>query len=101
MKLEEETIEAMLDSNGQLQLSHPPHLPPGPVQVTIRASSVSPARRGLADVVREIAAGQRARGFAGRSAEKIQSEETARQEEDSARDEELERARQETAQGNR
>jgi hypothetical protein len=52
-------------------------------------------------VVREIAAGQRARGFAGRSAEEIQSEETARQEEDSARDEELESARQETAQGNR
>lgn len=101
MKLEEETIEAMLDSNGQLQLSHPTHLPPGPVQVTIRPRSVSPARRGLADVVREIAAGQRARGFAGRSAEEIQSEETARQEEDSARDEELERARQETAQGNR
>lgn len=101
MKLEEETIEAMLDSNGQLQLSHPPNLPPGLVQVTIRASSVSPSRRGLADVVREIAAGQRARGFAGRSAEEIHAEETARQEADSARDEELESARRVTSQGNR
>jgi hypothetical protein len=101
MRLEEETIEATLDSNGQLQLSHPPHLPPGLVQVTIRASSVPALRRGLSDVVREIAAGQRARGFAGRSAEEIEAEETARQADDSARDEELESARRFTSMGNR
>ena len=39
MNLTEETIEATLDSNGQLQLSHPPRLPPGPVRVTIRAAA--------------------------------------------------------------
>jgi hypothetical protein len=58
----EETIDAMLDSNGQLKLSHQPRLPPGPVRVTIRAAVAPGPRRGLADVVREIAAEQRA-GF--------------------------------------
>jgi|688.fasta_scaffold686174_2 hypothetical protein len=101
MRLEEETIEATLDSNGQLQLRHLPHLPPGLVRVTIRASSVFPPRRGLSDVVREIAAGQRARGFAGRSADEIQEEESARQADDAARDEELESARRDTSMGNR
>ncbi|MEX2138000.1 MAG: hypothetical protein WD894_01975 [Pirellulales bacterium] len=34
----EETIEATLDSNGQLQLNQALRLPPGPVRVTIRAA---------------------------------------------------------------
>ncbi len=61
----EETIDATLDSNGHLQLSHQPQLPPGPVRVTIRAAVTGP-RRGLADVIREIRADQIARGFQGR-----------------------------------
>jgi hypothetical protein len=57
----EETIDATLDANGQLQLSQRPQVPAGPVRVTIR--SVAPgSSRGLADVIREIAAEQRARG---------------------------------------
>ena len=63
MSAGEETIDATLDSNGQLRLSHQPRLPPGPVRVTIRTVAAPGARRGLADVVREIAAEQRARGF--------------------------------------
>ena len=52
MSLLEETINAMLDANGQLQLVHPPNLPPGPVQVTIRTAPASvPQQRGLADVL--------------------------------------------------
>jgi hypothetical protein len=62
----EETIDAMLDSNGQLRLSHQSRLPHGPVRVTIRAAAALGTRRGLADVIREIAAEQRARGFPGR-----------------------------------
>ncbi len=66
MSSTEETIEATLDSNGQLGLTHRPHLPPGPVRVTIRvAAAVRPQRRGLADVIREIAADRRFRGFPG------------------------------------
>jgi len=45
----EETIDAMLESSGELRLSHQPRLPPGPVKVTIRAASAAGPRRGLAD----------------------------------------------------
>jgi hypothetical protein len=77
MSSHEETIEATLDSNGQLRLTHPPRLPPGPVRVTIRAAAVSRPRRCLADVIREIAAEQRSRGFPGRSAADIRAEDDA------------------------
>jgi hypothetical protein len=89
----EETIDATLDSNGQLQLSQQPRLPPGPVKVTIRAAAGLGPRRGLADVIREIAAEQRARGFPGRSAADLRAEEDARLEEDAERDRELDAAR--------
>jgi hypothetical protein len=92
MNVIEETIEATLDSNGQLQLTQKPRLPPGPVRVTIRAAEVAPTR-GLADVIREIAAEQRARGFPGRSAEDLRAEDDARLAEDAERDRELDAAR--------
>ena len=41
----EEVIDATLDSNGQLRLSHQPRLPPGPVRVTIRAAAARAAAR--------------------------------------------------------
>lgn len=88
----EETIDAVLDANGQLQLSHAPHLPPGAVRVTIRPTP-SAGRRTLADVLREIAAAQRARGFPGRSAAEIATEDAANQAEDEERDRELDAAR--------
>ena len=59
MNVIEETIEATLDSNGQLRLTHQPRLPPGPVRVTIRVAAAVGPQRGLADVIREIAAEQR------------------------------------------
>jgi hypothetical protein len=92
MKVIEETIEATLDANGQLQLAHQPRLSPGPVRVTIRAAAIGP-RRGLADVIREIAADQRTRGFPGRSAAELRAEEDARVAEDAERDRELDAAR--------
>lgn len=88
----EETIDATLDSNGQIRLSHPPRLPPGPVRVTIRAAATLP-RRGLADVIRELAAEQRFRGFPGRSAADLCAEDDARLDEDAERDRELDDAR--------
>jgi hypothetical protein len=94
MNVIEETIEATLDSNGQLRLAHRPQLPPGPVRVTIRvAAAVGPQRRSLADVVREIAADQRSRGFPGRSAADVLAEDDARLAEDVERDRELDAAR--------
>jgi hypothetical protein len=89
----EETIDATLDANGQLRLSHQPRLPPGPVRVTIRAVAVVAPRRGLADVVREIAAEQRARGYPGRSVAELHAEDEARLDEDAERDRELTAAR--------
>lgn len=96
MSFREETIEATLDSNGQLSLSHPPHLPSGPVRVTIRVATGQP-RRGIADVARELAAEQRARGLVGRSEEELAAEEAANQAEDEERDRLLDAARREVS----
>src|SRR5207245_11584956 len=99
MNVVEETIEATLDSNGQLRLAHQPRLPPGPVRVTIRAAAALGPRRGLADVIREIAAEQRSRGFPGRSAADLDAEDAARLDEDADRDRELDAARRAAASG--
>jgi len=93
MNVIEETIEATLDSNGQLRLTHQPRLPPGPVRVTIRVAAPVGPRRGMADVIQEIDADQRLRGFQGRMAAEIQAEEEARLEEDHERDREHDAAR--------
>jgi len=93
MSITQETIDGMLDSNGQLRLAQQPRLPPGPMRVTIRAAAAVGPQRGLADVVRQIAAEQRARGFPGRSAEEVRAEEDARLAEDVERDRELDAAR--------
>jgi hypothetical protein len=93
MNVIEETIEATLDSNGQLRLTHRPQLPPGPVRVTIRVAEAVQPQRGLADVIREIAADQRSRDFPGRSAADVQAEAEARRAEDDERDRELDAGR--------
>src|SRR5207247_9564270 len=99
MNVIEETIEATLDSNGQLRLTRQPRLPPGPVRVTIRTAAAVGPQRGLADVIREIAAEQRSRGFAGRSAEDLRGEDDARLVEAAERDRELDAARRGTSPG--
>lgn len=99
MNVIEETIDATLDSNGQLQLTHQPRLPAGPVRVTIRVAAAVGPQRGLADVIREIAAEQRARGFPGRSPEDLSSEDDALRAEDAERDRELDAARRGSSSG--
>src|SRR5213596_894263 len=89
MNVIEETIDATLDSNGQLRLTHQPRLPPGPVRVTIRVAAPVGPRRGMADVIQEIDDDQRMRGFHGRAATELLAEEEARQAEDKERDREL------------
>ena len=88
MNVIEETIEATLDSIGQLRLTHQSRLPSGPVRVTIRVAPPVGLRRGMADVIQEIDADQRLRGFHGRTATELQAEEEARQAEDDERDRE-------------
>jgi len=63
-----------------------------------RVVSVRP-RRSLADVIREIAAEQRSRGFLGRSAADLRTEDDARLTEDAERDQELDAARRQTSAG--
>lgn len=99
MSATEETIDGTLDANGQLRLSQQSSLPPGPVRVTIRSAPTSSPRRTLADVIRAIAAEQRARGFPGRSADELRAEEDAHLDEDAERDQELEAARRASSQG--
>ncbi len=99
MDVTEETIDATLDEHGQLRLTQQPRLPPGPVRVTIRVAAAVGPQRGLADVVREIAAEQRSRGFPGRSVEDLRAEDDARQAEDDDRDRELDAARREASSG--
>jgi hypothetical protein len=92
MNLLEETIDATLDSSGGLRLSQQPQLPPGPVRITIRVAGKTP-RRSLADVVQEIADGQRLRGFPGMTAEELLAFDQQRAAESLARDHELDAAR--------
>ncbi len=99
MNVIEETIDATLDSNGQLRLTHQPRLPPGPVRVTIRVAAAVGPQRGLADVIREITAEQRSRGFPGRSSEDLSCEDDARLAEDAERDRELDAARRASSSG--
>jgi hypothetical protein len=93
MSLLEETIEATLESDGHLELNHKPQLAPGPVQVTIRSMSMTSSKGGLADLLRELAAEQRARGFAGLSPAELHQFDVNRQNEDEERDLEQESAR--------
>ena len=99
MTVIEETIETTLDANGSLRLIHPPHLPPGPVRVTIRVVAAVRPRRGMADVIQEIDAEQRLRGFHGRTAAELQAEDEARRAEDDERDREQDAARREVSPG--
>src|SRR2546425_122743 len=91
MNVIEETIEATLDPNGQLRLAHPPQLPPGPVRVTIRVAAGAGAKRGLADVIREIRADQVARGFHGLTTEQLRQREAEIEAENDEYDREMER----------
>jgi hypothetical protein len=99
LDLSEEPINATLDSNGQSRLARQSQFAPDPAQVTIRVAPTVGPQRGLADVIREIAAEQRVRGFPGRSSNDLRSEEDARQGDDAERDRELNAARRGTSSG--
>lgn len=91
MNVIEETIEATLDSGGQLRLTRQPQLPPGPVRVTIRAAPAVGPQRGLLDVIREIRADQLARWFHGLTTEQLRQREAELEAENDEYDREVER----------
>ena len=79
----EAVIEGTLKADGTLELDEKPNLSPGRVLVGLQSlSKQALTKRGLVEVMDEIRASQRARGFQGRSLETMQSEEKARLEED-------------------
>ena len=83
MALTEAVVEGTLQEDGTLVLDERPNLSPGRVLVVVQPLTESvPTRRGLVEVMDEIRASQRARGYQGRSLETMQAEEKARQEED-------------------
>jgi len=91
MNPNETVIAGTLKPDGTLELDEKPNLPPGRVQVIVQARSKSmPAQRGLLEVMDEIRASQRARGYPGRTVEEMQAEEQARRDEDAEYDERCE-----------
>jgi len=79
----EAVIEGTLKADGTLELDEKPNLSPGRVLVVVQSLPKRAAPKGgLVEVMDEIRAGQRARGYQGRTLEEMQAEEKARQEED-------------------
>ena len=83
MGLTQAVTEGTLKADGTLELDEKPNLSPGRVLVVVQSlSKQSLSKRGLVEVMDEIRASQRARGYQGRTLEAMQAEEKARQEED-------------------
>lgn len=92
MSLTENVIEGMLKADGTLELDEKPNLSPGRVQVIVQPlSAPAQTKRGLVEVMDEIRASQRARGYEGRTLEAMQAEEKIRREEDSEYDQRCEK----------
>ena len=84
---EQEVLQGTLSERGELVLDHAPQLPAG--RVTVILCRPAPGRPGgnLIQVLHEIEARQRARGYHGLSADDIECETTERQAEDDEYDE--------------
>ena len=83
MGLTQAVTEGTLKADGTLELDEKPNLSPGRVLVVVQSlSKQALSKRGLVEVMDEIRASQRARGYQGRTLEAMQAEEKARQEED-------------------
>ena len=87
MGLTDTIIEGTLKPDGTLELDQKPSLSPGRVQVIVQPlSKPAPPIRGLVEVMDDIRANQRARGYLGRSPNAARAEEAACQEEDAEYD---------------
>jgi hypothetical protein len=87
MNLNSAVVHGTLRHDGTLELDEKPPLAPGRVQVTILpmpAPAVAQPRRTILDVVDEIHASQKARGYHGRSAEEMEADEAERRAEEDA-----------------
>jgi hypothetical protein len=92
MKPSAVVLRGSLKEDGTLELADKPNLPAGPVRVIVEPVDPSvESRPGLLEVLDQIHAAQRARGFKGLTEEEMAAEIAARQRED---EEEEERWRQ-------
>jgi hypothetical protein len=83
LSLTEAVVEGTLKPDGTLELDEKPNLSPGRVLVVVQSIPSPPApKRGLVDVLDEIRATQRVRGYHGRTLEELQAEEQARRQEE-------------------
>jgi hypothetical protein len=68
-------VRGTLKEDGTLELADKPELPPGPVRVILEPLDPSAdSRPGLLEILDQIHAGQRARGFKGRTKEEIDAQ---------------------------
>src|SRR5215204_2403086 len=76
MDVTETTHEGTIQPDGTLILDGPTNLPAGRVQVVVRSATESPKRGGgsLMDTIRAIRADQEARGHVPRTAEEVDAE---------------------------
>jgi hypothetical protein len=88
----EAVVEGTLNADGTLDLDEKPNLVPGRVRVLVQSMPTPPLpKHGLVEVMDEIRSSQLARGYHGRTAEEMQAEERAREEEDAEYDRRWER----------
>lgn len=81
MNVQAVTVEGTLQPDGTLQLDQKPSLSPGRVQVIVQPLAPKRTARGLSEVMNEVEAGQRGRGYLGRTIQEMQEEETTSREE--------------------
>ena len=78
MSLHEVMIEGTLQPDGTLQLDQKPNLSPGRITVVLRQENITAPTQPLGDtffqMMEEIWAGQKARGFVPRSVEEVEGE---------------------------
>jgi hypothetical protein len=85
MNLNTAVVQGTLKDDGTLELDEKPALAPGRVQVTIRPipdPAVAQPRRTILDVLDEVHAAQKARGYRGRSIEEMEADEAERRTEE-------------------
>ena len=88
---EQEVLQGTLSERGELVLEHAPHLAAGRVTVILCRPASAGSSGKLVDVLREIEARQKARGYSGLGSEDIARAQAERQAEDDDYDERQER----------
>jgi hypothetical protein len=93
MSLDQITVKGTLKPDGSLELDERPNLPPGRVEVVLRAEAEAVPKEGLWTVLERIAREREELGMQGRTREQIDADITALRDELEDRLDRVERAR--------